>query len=281
MSSAAASESLIDVVSGKEVDALERHRSQTHSMLAVCPLRGYTARSLSPLIDASRRSGIAVEGLGVWGFSGDFSVAGLETLTGLRRLSLAGTSSTPDLSSLSELVELRATLDKRGLPALPRLEVASIEGFKGSDAAGLANAPNLKDLSLVRPLMTSLAGVEHLVSLQRISVYGATKLRSIASVSALRALTTLELEACKKVEDINQLRSGSLQRFILSNCGSIPNLRFVTDLPSLKTFTFVDTRIEDGDLSPVLHLEYVAFDDKRHYSHRYADLERARQRTEQ
>ena len=43
-------------------------------------------------------------------------------------------------------------------------------------------------------------------------------------------------------------------------------LKFMDRLPKLKEFAFVDVQLDDGDLSPVLRIEEVRFDNKRHYS---------------
>jgi protein phosphatase 1 regulatory subunit 7 len=43
-------------------------------------------------------------------------------------------------------------------------------------------------------------------------------------------------------------------------------------MPKLKQFMFVDTNIVDGDLSPCIGLEYSGFFDKKHYSHKFKEL---------
>lgn len=271
----------VDVVAGREDEALELHRQDPEAFLVVNHARGYKDTTLEPLLRSAAKKRVPIRGLSVSGVFEDFSIVGLEDLTDLEMLCLSGPAGVPDYAAFPKLLELRARLDKRGLPSLPRLEVAWLEGYRSPDARALLTAPRLRDLTLTRPLISTLEGIEGLRRLEKLMIYAATRLRQISSLSQLEVFEELELDACKKVEDIDAMRSSSLKRLILSNCGSVASLKFVSNMPALSTFTFVGTKVEDGDLTPILHIESIGFDDKRHYSHRYADLERARQRTEQ
>jgi hypothetical protein len=55
----------------------------------------------------------------------------------------------------------------------------------------------------------------------------------------------------------------------------MPNLRWTQGLNELDNFSFVETNVEDGNLSPLLELpklRYVGTMDKKHYSHKFAAL---------
>ena len=45
-------------------------------------------------------------------------------------------------------------------------------------------------------------------------------------------------------------------------------------MPKLKFFSFVDTNIDDGDLTPCMRLEYAGTLNKRHYNMKAEDLPR-------
>jgi hypothetical protein len=62
-------------------------------------------------------------------------------------------------------------------------------------------------------------------------------------------------------------RMKTLRVLRLNECGEIPSLALLDELPALEEFRFVDTNIADGDLRPVLRLKRVGFLRKKHYSH--------------
>ena len=63
-----------------------------------------------------------------------------------------------------------------------------------------------------------------------------------------------------------------LETLILSGCGNIQNLQFIKELPKLKHFSFVDSTIVDGNLEPCVGIDFVGFNNKRHYSHKFNEL---------
>jgi len=68
----------------------------------------------------------------------------------------------------------------------------------------------------------------------------------------------------------------------------MPDLQWTRGMNRLDQFSFVETNVEDGDLSPLLdlpRLRYVGTMDKKHYNYKFAKLnelldERARPSTE-
>ena len=67
-----------------------------------------------------------------------------------------------------------------------------------------------------------------------------------------------------------------MRTFDLSNGGLIQSLGALEGLENLERFTFYETtNIVDGDLSPIFmlpNLRSVAFQERRHYSHKRADF---------
>ena len=77
----------------------------------------------------------------------------------------------------------------------------------------------------------------------------------------------------KKIKDHNLVSGLKLiERLAFNNCGVIPNLRFLSSLKNLVDFRFVDTVIEDGDLSYCEGLKVVKFFPKKHYTHKKEDF---------
>jgi internalin A len=83
----------------------------------------------------------------------------------------------------------------------------------------------------------------------------------------------LEIGTCRKIRVIDEVSSlAKLREFYLDNVGDIQSLKPLAQLSQLHRVTFVEsTNILDGDLSPLVglpNLELVAFQNRRHYSHR-------------
>ena len=86
-------------------------------------------------------------------------------------------------------------------------------------------------------------------------------------------LKILSLEFCKKINCFDCIRELiNLNKLTLCSCGDIPNLKFIKELKKLNNFVFLDTNIIDGNLSYCLGIDYVAFTNKKHFSHREKDF---------
>lgn len=83
----------------------------------------------------------------------------------------------------------------------------------------------------------------------------------------------MDFRACKKIKNygvVSQIKGLKILRF--NDCGSIPNIRFLKEMPNLEDFRFVDTNVLDGDLTPCFGLKSVGFFKKKHYSHTPGEL---------
>jgi hypothetical protein len=67
----------------------------------------------------------------------------------------------------------------------------------------------------------------------------------------------------------------SLKKIMLTNSGEIKSLSFINKLPNLKFISFVNTNVKDGDLSYCEGIEYVGFNNKKHYNYKSEDFRRA------
>jgi protein phosphatase 1 regulatory subunit 7 len=79
---------------------------------------------------------------------------------------------------------------------------------------------------------------------------------------------TLHIETCSSIQDFAALaKCKSLRRLRYINCGVIGSLAPLRDFKALEEFRFVKTNVLDGDMTPLMSLKSIGFENKRHYSH--------------
>jgi hypothetical protein len=142
----------------------------------------------------------------------------------------------------------------------------------------LPEIPALKYLEINWSTATSLEGVQRFRGLRRLELHYCTKLVSVARVCDLRgSLRHLRVDRSKKLSDHTVVTCcQGLTTLVLNDCGSLESLAFLHQLPALESFRFVDTKVIDGDLQPLIDhpaLRRAGFLDKRHYSHTSRQIE--------
>jgi hypothetical protein len=164
-----------------------------------------------------------------------------------------------------------ATID---LARLPRLESLSATWIQVSSSIG--ERPGLKDLYLGsysepdlgplrwqsgllrlrlkdRPRLQTLNGIDSLMSLEHLGIYGAP-LSDITGLGELqgRQLHELHLESCP-LQDLEPVsRPIGLRLLNASECGDVPSVRPLARLQKLEVlWLFGTTRILDDDLGPI------------------------------
>ncbi len=131
----------------------------------------------------------------------------------------------------------------------------------------LSKLTELRNLVFIQVPIQSLNGYGIFRNLENMEVAYCRNLTDISGITDCPLLRKLEIDCCKKIEDFNCLsKLKNLEGLIISNCGNIPSIAFIDDMPKLRFFSFVDTNIVDGDLTPCMRLEYVGTMDKRHYN---------------
>ena len=113
---------------------------------------------------------------------------------------------------------------------------------------------------------------ENLSELRELELTYLSKLTDIDELIHLKKLKVLSFEACKNVDFTSISKIKNLEKLLMINCGELPSLQFIEDLPKLKFLVFNKTNVVDGDLSYCERLEYVGFDNKRHYTHKMSDF---------
>ncbi|CEH33423.1 hypothetical protein [Romboutsia lituseburensis] len=164
----------------------------------------------------------------------------------------------------------------KGLNECKKLKTLLISKYKpkSKNLEELHQVSNLEDLQIFQTQIISLNGIEKFTKLKELEIYRAPKLESIEAIEKVsKTLKLLSFDCCKKIKNHNYVsRLKEIELIAFINCGEIQNIKFIKDLPKLDTFSFTDTNIVDGDLSPCIGLEYSGFSNKKHYSHTFKEL---------
>jgi protein phosphatase 1 regulatory subunit 7 len=262
-------------IESHRIDACMDYALQNHSgRIAISPLGGFRLPDLSFLARFPW-----VEHLTIM-HSEMIDISAVSILERLRYLQISGATKQPlDLASFPLLRELRVQWWPKLrfgdiLASLRTLDLSNYGPAIG-DLTGLPEIPRLEDLGLVQARNLTLSGIDRFPGLRRLGVDYFPRLADLSPLTAFSngAIEILEFGNCKRLAHHDQVKVIlSLRRLAFNKCGEIPSLRFLNDLPALESFSFVDTNIVDGDLTPCLRLKFAGFFDKRHYSHRRSDF---------
>lgn len=199
-------------------------------------------------------------------------------LKSLRKLGIHVPNISLDLSKLQELDELDLEWNKniKGLESCSNLRKLFLLQYKpiNKNLEELQGLVKLRNLTLTQSNILSFQGVSSLVELKTLEL---NYLRNILQLDELEqnaeSMEVLSIQSCKKISNWDSLiKQKKLKQISLANCGKIPSVHFTYQLTNLSTFIFMETLVEDGDLTPLLKLDYVAFNDKKHYSHKSSDF---------
>jgi hypothetical protein len=189
----------------------------------------------------------------------------------LRRLSFASQDSAVDLSGHGKLEHLQLGWCKstRLPPDDGALQELCLWRYKPSrkDLSELPKYRRLRDLSLFWGNLKAIDGIDSLPALTHLDLGYLRGLSKIALL-ARSSVTHVHLQAIKSIVDWPELvRCKQLRSLRMSKMGILPSIGFLRQMPRMEEFRFVETKVADGDLSPLLALKSVAFEDKRGYSH--------------
>jgi len=144
---------------------------------------------------------------------------------------------------------------------------------RSMDLSDLGNSVRLEELNIVQTNIASLTGVERLEDLRYLEIDYSPKLESLDALrsgdSGIRELSLSNAKAIRSYLPLASVRY--LRRLKLSRCAPMSNLKWMRGLDELDMFTFAETNVEDGDLSPLLSLPKlrdVGTMDKRHYNYK-------------
>ena len=208
------------------------------------------------------------------------SFNGLSKLKKLNELNLGDVESEINLEKNSSIERLTVVMNKNvlGLNQLKNLKELRMWKYapKSKDLKELSSLEAIEELEIYQSPIKSLYGCGKLKKLKRLELYYMSKLEYIDEIDEnVNSLKHLRIDSCKKIKNHEFVtKLINLELLAFDNCGVIPNIKFIKSLPNLKDFIFVNTNIEDGDLSPCSGLEYVGLLNKKHYSHKSEDFKK-------
>jgi protein phosphatase 1 regulatory subunit 7 len=262
-------------IESDRIDACMDYALQNHSgHIAISPLGGFRLPDIAFLVCFPW-----VEHLTILD-SEMIDISAVSSLGKLRHLHISGPTKQPlDLAAFPLLEELsvRWWPKLRLGDTLPSLRVLGLSHYAptSGDLTGLPQIPLLEELGLVQAQNLTLSGIERFLGLRCLSIDYFPRLVDLSPLTAFAdgVLEILEFGHCPKLAHHDRVRViRSLRRLAFNQCGEIPSLSFLNELPALESFSFVNTNIIDGDLTPCLRLQFAGFFDKRHYSHRSSDF---------
>lgn len=165
---------------------------------------------------------------------------------------------------------------RESIGAAPSLRHVFLERYDGEDLGPLAALLDLDTIRLERP--RKLASLDGLPTRSvRFGVIQAPRLTDVSAVAAAPDLRVLWLTGCRIAGGLTEIgRCAGLQELDISGCGSIPSLTPLGRLRDLRRLVMLgSTRVEDGDLRPLLDLPalaWVSMEPRRHYHPSAAEL---------
>ncbi|MCA8984726.1 MAG: hypothetical protein R3C12_17145 [Planctomycetaceae bacterium] len=202
----------------------------------------------------------------------------LDGLSNLRGLKLETPGAGLDFSCFPELEVFVGdwhadNANVRGCSELRQLRAWHFKP-KSRDLRDVANPTRLEWLALTQTDVVSLDGLENCEDLRYFEIAYAPQLKSLdAFARGVLEVREVSLGHAKKIESYAPLAAPShLRRLKLSDCAPMPDLKWTNGMSRLDIFSFVNTNVEDGDLSPLLQLpglRYVGTMDKKHYNYKF------------
>jgi protein phosphatase 1 regulatory subunit 7 len=246
-------------------ECMKLYYEEKLDVIGISPFIGFKLSDLSFLKDYQDVEGIYVTA------AEKVDISIIQSLEKLKYLSIGDNQQKFDLTSFSELEYLGVEWHKGIILPAPTDNLTELflwkYNSKSKNLEEIPDYPNLEELEFNQSPVTTLNGVSKFQKLKTVSFNYLTKLEDISDISS-PTLELLDFLACKKIKNheiVKKLKSLKILRF--NDCGEIPSISFIRDLPNLDDFRFVDTNVLDGDLTPCFGLKSVGFLMKKHYSH--------------
>ena len=158
------------------------------------------------------------------------------------------------------------------------LQRLNLRKYKGKDLNNVGDLSNLTELVINTTTIESLIRIEGL-NINRLELVNMRKLVSLKGVESLYNLKVLEMENCSKVESIDNINTLlNLEKLGLNNCKEIETLNPIRDLKKLQWLDFWgNTSIQDGDMTPCIGIQKVAFENRKHYNYKNEEIDKLNQ----
>lgn len=253
--------------------AIELVRTGQVDGLGVSPYHGFKVKELDFLATVPGLQGVAIP------FGKNFDLTPLKGLSGLKFLTVAENKQPFDYQTFRDLEDLNIQWHpKVTLPAAnSKLRELYMRGYcpKDKTLKSLPAFKNVETLEITLGNLESLEGIKNLKKLSHASFFYLKQLQSVGALTRTRVKYLL-LDVCKKIADVESLVDcHDLEVLRLCDCGKLRSLQFIRRFRKLVEFRFVNTIVEDGDLTPLLQLKSVGFLKRRGYSHTPEEIDEA------
>lgn len=203
---------------------------------------------------------------------------GLYSLDNLKVLLMDEPRAAVHLERMPAIEDLRLTVNKNvtGIDKLEELKRLRIHKYKpkSGDLEEISMLDQIESLEIIQSNIKTLSGCGKFRHLRKLDLAYLSRLQSIGDlVKNKDTLQYLEIESCRKIEDYECLgEMTGLEELRFLSCGDIESIGFIENLPRLRDFVFMKTNVLDGNLYPCERLDYVAFTNKKHYTHKLKDF---------
>ena len=143
---------------------------------------------------------------------------------------------------------------------LYNLEYIRLYHYTENTATSFEVFTKLKDLEISFCRFTEFKAIERMKAIESFSMSYNPKITDISWIDKARtSLKILALKNCKKITNWDRISNLSyLEQIYIENCGDIPSLDFLLELPNLKIVYIIgDTSIKDHRIKHILDKESV------------------------
>lgn len=204
---------------------------------------------------------------------------GLSYLKELKSLFVNVTKGKIDVGNYRCLEDLRIDMKNvTGLDKLNCLKKLALWSYnpKSKDLSEISALRSLEELELIKSNINSFKGCEKLQNLKLIDCAYMSKLTNIDYLEQIKdTLKLLSFQSCKNIQNHDYVKYlTNLEWLDFHRCGQMDTIEFIKYMPNLKHFTFLGTDVLDGNIAPCEGIEYVAFTNKKHFSHKMKDFKK-------
>jgi len=146
---------------------------------------------------------------------------------------------------------------------------------KEKNLLNLSNLKNLKKLQVNSSPINSLEGIENLQNIEKLELYYLRNLENIEHIKQLPKLKKLSMESCKKANLQAIAHLQQIEKLLLTKMADIESVKLFSELKNLQSLALGETKITDGNLSPMFDLPNLQrFIGKhyKHYSHSFEEI---------
>ena len=203
--------------------------------------------------------------------SNKIDLSGIENLKELEYIFISDNTQPIDYSVFPKLEQIGSTWHPKVIISekCRKLKYLCLWHYKpkSKDLTELPNLPNLEFLGIIQSPIESTKGIENFKKLKQIDLAYQPKLTTLYGIENL-PIEIAEVQNCKHLRNLDHFRTvKTLRKLICFKCGAVQSINFIRDLKSLNHFAFLDMDVLDGDMSPCLSVRYMAFTNKKHFTH--------------